>query len=196
MRRLDRSLRHTRPSWCGCERLVPQAGSLSRRPRGVRLLNSSFIARVLAGAGILIGCALFSGCGPGKTAKDAEKVIARYFQAIATNDYTAAMADYSPLAYQEMTAEQWVEMQAKKAAKLGTYVSHAPKLFRVTRGGTRATRARTTVVIICQVTYSKRSAKETFTLVRQDTYTLARGRVISDFKIVDHNVSLMERPGR
>jgi len=161
-------------------------------------LNSSFIARVLAGAGILIGCALFSGCGPGKTARDAEKVIARYFQAIATNGYTAAMAEYSPLAFQEMTAEQWVERWPKIAAKLGTYVSHAPKLFRVTRSKS-GNRTRTTVVIICQVTYSKRSAKETFTLVRQETYTLARGElthVISDFKIVDHNVSLIERPGR
>jgi len=156
-------------------------------------LNSSFIARVLAGAGFLVGCALFSGCGPGKTARDAEKVIARYFQAIATNGYTAAMADYSPLAYQEMTAEQWVEMQAKKAAKLGTYVSHAPKLFRVTSSRSRTrSGTRTTVVIICQVTYSKRSAKETFTLVRQGTYILGRGRVVSEFKIVDHNVSLIE----
>src|SRR6266487_5339278 len=167
----SRSCSNRRASW---------PPSLSFDGSGSMRMTTLLPTRVLTVACILVGCALLSGCGLGQARKDAEKVVARHFQTIATNGYAAAVADYGPQAFQKTTREQWIEMQPKIAAKLGTYVSHTMKLGKLQKkmGSSGST---TTVVLTCEVTYSKHSATETFTLVK--------GRTGRDFKIIGHSVN-------
>lgn len=137
-------------------------------------------ARINLAAWGIICCALLAGCGLGQSKKAAENVVARHFQAIATNGYAAAVADYGSQFFQKTTREQWIEMQAKMGAKLGDYVSHTTRLRKLHRK-TGTSGSTTTVVLSCEVTYSKHAATETFTLVK--------GLLDGDFKIIGHNVN-------
>jgi len=57
-------------------------------------MTSSPSLRVILVVSLLLGCSLVSGCGLAQSKTNAEKVLVRHFQAIATNGYFEAAADY------------------------------------------------------------------------------------------------------
>jgi hypothetical protein len=129
---------------------------------------------------VLMAALLFCGCGSGQSKKAAEAVIARHFQALTTNGLDTAMADYGTEFFHTTTKDEWSKALTGINRKLGTYQSHTVSGWRVfTKVGSAG--AGTTVSIRCQVTYSKHSAAESFTLFK--------GISDSDYKIIRHDIN-------
>ena len=127
-----------------------------------------------------LSCALLAGCGFIQSKKDAEKVLARHFQTLATNGYDAALADYSSEFFRVTPKETWAKALRGTNNKLGTYQSHTITTWNVFKNaGTGG--SGTTVSIQCDVTYSKYSATESFKLFK--------GIGDSDFKIISHKIN-------
>jgi hypothetical protein len=127
-----------------------------------------------------VAALLFGGCGFAQGKKDAEAVLTRHFQTIATNGFDTAMANYGTQFFQETTSDEWTKALTKLSEKLGTYQSHTITTWRVFKNaGTSG--AGTSVSLQCQVTYSKHAATESFTLFK--------GVSDSDYKIVGHNIN-------
>lgn len=151
-------------------------------------MTTSHALRILTRASIVLGCVLLSGCDSKKSQKvsltksrkDAETVVAGYFQALATNGYAEAAANIGPEAFQKMSREQWIQAQQTFAAKRGDYMRHTFKR-RTVRMKKDASGITMTVAVECQVTYSKHSDTETFSLLK--------GPTDGDFKIVGHKLN-------
>jgi hypothetical protein len=142
-------------------------------------MNISTSSRLVAVLLLAIACALLGGCGFGQSKKDADTVLTRHFQTIATNGYASATADYGSQFFQSTTKEAWGKTLDRLTTKLGTYQSHTITGWRVfKKAGTRG--AGTTVSVQCQVTYTKHSARESFTLFK--------GVTDSDYKIIGHQI--------
>ncbi len=123
--------------------------------------------------------AALTGCGIAKAKQDSGKVLARHFLVISTNGYAEALGDYGSQFFQGASKEEWKEALARLTAKLGEYQGHTITAWRVfTKAGTVG--SGTTVELQCQVTYSKRSANETFTLFK--------GMTGSEYKIIGHQI--------
>ena len=134
-----------------------------------------FAVALVAATSLLIG-----GCGFTQGKKDAEAVLTRHFQTIATNGFDTAMADYGTQFFQKTTKDQWAKALTKLSDKLGSYQSHTVTGWRMfKKAGT--TGAGTTASLQCQVTYSKHTATESFTLFK--------GVGDSDYKILGHNIN-------
>ena len=125
-------------------------------------------------------CVFLAGCGFMQPKQGAEKVLARHFQTIATNGYNAAMADYGAQFFQKTTKEEWSKTLARLTTKLGTYQNHTVTGWRVFKK-VGIFGAGTTVVLQCQVNYSKYSATESFTLFK--------GVSDSEYKILGHQIN-------
>jgi hypothetical protein len=126
-----------------------------------------------------ITCAVLVGCGFSKSKKDAEKVLARHFQAIATNGFETAIADYGEQFFQKHTKDEWKNTLVRLTAKLGTYQSNSIANWRVfKKAGSLG--AGTTVEMVCQSVYSKYPAEERFVFFK--------GVLDSDYKIVGHYI--------
>jgi hypothetical protein len=123
---------------------------------------------------------LLAGCGFTQGKKDAEAVLTRHFQTIATNGFDTAMADYGTQFFQKTTKQEWTKALTKLDGKLGTYQTHTVTTWRVFKNA-GTTGAGTTVSLECQVTYSKHTATESFTLFK--------GVGDSDYKIIGHNIN-------
>jgi hypothetical protein len=123
---------------------------------------------------------LLGGCGFTQGKKDAEAVLVRHFQAVSTNGFSAALADYGAQFFQNTTKDQWAKVLAKLSDKLGAYQGHTVTGWNVASDmGTGGT---TTIVSLqCQVTYSKQTATESF--------TLRKGVADADYKIIGHQIS-------
>jgi len=134
----------------------------------------------LSGLALLVFCfTALTGCGVNKSKQDAEKVLTRHFQTVSTNGYNAALEDYGSQFFRVTTKEEWSKALAQLTSKLGTYQSHAITGWRAfTKVGTSGSGR--TVTLQCQVTYSKHSAQETFTLFK--------GATDSDYKIIRHEI--------
>src|SRR5512133_1237662 len=123
---------------------------------------------------------LLCGCGLTQGKAAAEAVLARHFQTIATTGFDTAISDYGTQFFQKPTKDEWAKALAGTSRKLGTYQSHTVTGWRTfTQAGTSG--AGTTVSLQCQVTYSKHSATESFTLFK--------GVGDSDYKIIGHQVN-------
>ena len=123
---------------------------------------------------------LLVGCGFTQGKKDAEAVLTRHFQTIATNGFDTAMADYGTQFFQKTTKDEWTKALTKLSSKLGTYQSHTVTGWRTfKKAGTSG--AGTTVSLQCQVTYFKHTATESLTLFK--------GVSDSDYTIVGHNIN-------
>jgi len=114
-----------------------------------------------------------------KPQKDAEAVVTAYFQALATNGYAEAVANIGPQAFQKMSREQWIQAQQDFSSKRGSYLNHKFKR-RTVRLKVGTSDTTTTVTVECQVTYSKHTDTETFSLLK--------GPTDGDFKIVGHKL--------
>ena len=143
-------------------------------------MNTSTTSRIVAVTLLALASVLSGGCGFTQGKKDAEAVLARHFQTIATNGFDTAMADYGATFFQKTTKEEWTKALTKLSSKLGTYQSHTLTGWRVFKNA-GMTGAGTTVSLQCQVTYSKHSATESFMLFK--------GVSDSDFKILGHNIN-------
>ena len=143
-------------------------------------MNTSTPFRIVAVTLLALASVLSGGCGFTQGKKDAEAVLARHFQTIATNGFDTAMADYGATFFQKTTKDEWTKALTKLSSKLGTYQSHTVTGWRVFKNA-GLTGAGTTVSIQCQVTYSKHSATESFMLFK--------GVSDSDFKILGHNIN-------
>src|SRR5262245_21691031 len=127
-------------------------------------------------------CVLFGGCGIYQSKKDAEAVLAHHFQTIATNGYVTALGDYGPQFFQQTTRDEWMKALTEIESKLGTYQSHTTGGWRVFKNPAwKPGGAGTKVSIQCQVTYSKHTATESFTLFK--------GETDSNYKIVGHHIN-------
>jgi hypothetical protein len=163
---VDQSLRASRP----VDNLVLLL------PTRVKTAASNFFAVLLmAFVALLVGGCVFT---QGK--KDAEAVLTRHFQTIATNGFGLAMADYGAQFFQKTTKDEWTRALTKLSSKLGTYQSHTITNWRVFKNA-GLTGAGTTVSLECQVTYSRHPATESFTLFK--------GVMDSEYKIVGHNIN-------
>jgi len=142
----------------------------------MKISTRQFLAVALfAFAALLAG-----GCGFTQGKKDAEAVLIRHFQAIATNGFDTAMADYGTSFFQKTTKDEWTKALTGMSRKLGTYQSHTVTGWRMfKKAGT--TGAGTTVSLQCQVTYSKHKATESFSLFK--------GVLDSEYKIVGHQIN-------
>lgn len=129
---------------------------------------------------LVIVCALLTGCGFKQSKKAAEAVVARHFQTIATNAFAGAMADYSTQFFQKTTKDDWSKTLSRLSDKLGAYQSHTVTSWRVFKKS-GSSGAGTTVLLQCQVNYSKHSATESFTLFK--------GLLDPDYKILGHNIN-------
>ena len=143
-------------------------------------MNTSTTSRIVAVTLLALASVLSGGCGFTQGKKDAEAVLARHFQTIATNGFDTAMADYGATFFQKTTKEEWTKALTKLSSKLGTYQSHTLTGWRVFKNA-GMTGAGTTVSLQCQVTYSKHSATESFMLFK--------GVSDSDYKILGHNIN-------
>lgn len=138
-------------------------------------MNRSIAIFILA-----LSCAVLGGCGFIQSKKDAEKVLARHFQTLATNGYDAALADYSDEFFKVTPKDRLTKLLRDESAKLGTYQSHTITSWNIfKKAGTDGTG--TTVSIQCKVIYSKQSATESFKLFK--------GTGDSDFKIISHKIN-------
>ena len=158
-------------------------------------MPTSHTLRILITASIVLGCALLGGCDSKdskksqkidlkdlkKPHKDAQTVVAGYFQALATNGYAEAAAYFGPEAFQKMSREQWIQAQPTFAAKRGDYVRHTFKRGKLRMTSESGTTSTMTVAVECQVTYSKYSDTEIFSLIK--------GPTDGDFKIVGHKLN-------
>src|SRR5438552_6778731 len=143
-------------------------------------MNTSTTSRIVAVTLLALASVLSGGCGFTQGKKDAEAVLARHFQTIATNGFDTAMAGYGATFFQKTTKEEWTKALTKLSSKLGTYQSHTVTGWRVFKNA-GMTGAGTTVSLQCQVTYSKHSATESFMLFK--------GVSDSDYKILGHNIN-------
>lgn len=90
------------------------------------------------------------------------------------------MADYGPQFFQNVSKEKWIKVLTNVNRKLGKYQSYTVSNWRLNENfGTSG--SGTTVVIQCQVTYSKHSDTEKFTLFK--------GTGESDYKIIGHYIN-------
>jgi hypothetical protein len=139
---------------------------------------------LFAAASLFIG-----GCGFTQGKTDAEAVLTRHFQTLATNGFDTAMADYGAQFFQNTTKDEWTKALTKLDGKLGTYQSHTVTGWRVFKNASTSG-AGTTVSLQCQVTYSKHTATESFTLFKSVGD--------SGYKIIGHNINstalLTEKP--
>ena len=128
----------------------------------------------------IITCsACIVGCGITKSKQDADKTLLRHFQEVSTNGFEAAIADYGSQFFQGTTKEEWSKVLARFNTKMGTYQSHTITGWRsFTKAGSFG--SGTTVMLQCQVVYSKHTAQETFTLFK--------GLTDSDYKIIAHQI--------
>ena len=140
-------------------------------------LSGSFGLSALA---LLVLCfGALTGCDIATSKQDADKVLTKHFQALSTNSFDIALSDYGGQFFQNTTKEQWSKVLSRLTEKLGTYQSHTITGWRAfTKAGTFG--SGTTVMLQCQVTYSKHSAQETFTLFK--------GVTDSDYKIIEHKI--------
>src|SRR5262249_53115029 len=138
-------------------------------------IQHAFAVTLFLAASLLLG-----GCGFAKGKKDAEAVLARHFQTITTNGFDTAMADYGAQFFQKTTKEEWTKALTKLSGKLGTYQSHSITSWRVFKNASMSG-AGTTVLLQCQVTYSKHPATESFTLFK--------GVTDSEYKIIGHAIN-------
>ena len=71
------------------------------------LMDSFKLSRLFVGT-LVLGCCLFAnGCGLTQSEKDAERVVARHFVTIATNDFDTVLADYGTEFFQKTTRDEW-----------------------------------------------------------------------------------------
>ena len=143
-------------------------------------MNTSTPSRIVAVTLLALASVLSGGCGFTQGKKDAEAVLTRHFQTIATNGFDTAMADYGATFFQKTTKDEWTKALTKLSGKLGSYQSHTVTGWRVFKNAGMAG-AGTTVSIQCHVTYSKHSATESFMLFK--------GVSDSDYKILGHNIN-------
>src|SRR5438876_867339 len=113
-------------------------------------MNTSTTSRIVAVALLALASVLSGGCGFTQGKKDAEAVLARHFQTIATNGFDTAMADYGATFFQKTTKEEWTKALTKLSSKLGTYQSHTLTGWRVFKNA-GMTGAGTTVSLLCLV---------------------------------------------
>jgi hypothetical protein len=139
-------------------------------------LTPHFAAVLFAAVSLL----LFGGCGFTQGKKDAEAVLARHFQTIATNGFDTALTDYGAPFFQKTTKDEWKKALTKLNDKLGTYQGHTVTGWRVFKNA-GTTGSGTTVSLQCQVSYSKHPATESFTLFK--------GVGDSEYKIVGHQIN-------
>jgi ABC-type uncharacterized transport system substrate-binding protein len=120
-----------------------------------------------------------TGCDFSKSKQAAQNVLTHHFLLLSTNGYAAALADYGPLFFQSTKSQEWTNILATVARKLGTYRNYTLVGWRATtQAGTSG--AGTSVFLQCQVCYSKGYAQESFTLFK--------GRTDPNFKIVRHEI--------
>ena len=129
---------------------------------------------------LLIGCVAIGGCGFTQSKQDAEKVLARHFQAVATNGYDSAIGDYGAQFFQKTTKDEWSETLARLNGKLGGFQGYSVDGWRVFKNASTSG-AGTTVSLHCLVTYSRYAATESFTLFK--------GTSDSDYRIVGHAIN-------
>ena len=129
---------------------------------------------------LLVGCVAIGGCGFTRSRKDAEKVVARHFQTLATNGYETAMADYGAQFFQKTSKDVWSKTLARLGGKLGAYQSYSVAGWSVFKNASTSG-AGTTVRLQCQVIYSKYPAVESFTLFK--------GASDSEYKILGHQIN-------
>ena len=158
--------------------LSPPSLSLYVSRHRTRMKTS--ILYIIAVALFAAASLLSGGCGFTQGKKDAEAVLTRHFQTIATNGFDTAMADYGRQFFQKTTKDEWTKALTKLSGKLGTYQSYTVTNWRVFKNASTSG-AGTTVSLQCQVTYSKHPATESFTLFK--------GVGDSDYKIVGHNIN-------
>ena len=135
---------------------------------------------------LLILGGLIPGCVPGDEMlggtpeqRDAEKVVGHYFSAIATNGLTTALQDYGERFFQHTTRADWIQRLAQLRAEQGTFRSYdlSGRTLTTTTG---ASGTDTKVSLLFQVTYSKGSTAEEFTLAKD-----ING---SDYRIIAHKI--------
>jgi hypothetical protein len=127
----------------------------------------------------LLFLASLAGCGLTQGKKEAGTVVARHFQMIATNGFDAAMADYSATFFAHTTRAGWTKALTNISHKLGTYQNYTVSGWRVYENAS-TTGSGTTVLLQCEVVYSKYPATENFTLFK--------GVADSSYKIVGHHI--------
>jgi hypothetical protein len=128
----------------------------------------------------VIFAGVLTGCGFTQAKRDAEKVVERHFQAIGTNGYHAAMADYGTEFFKRTPQNEWGKTLANLNGKLGDYQRHSVSGWQVFKNA-GTTGAGTTVRLQYQVTYAKYQATETFTIFK--------GASESEYKIVGHQIN-------
>jgi hypothetical protein len=149
------------------------------KPDAIAHMNIRTSARLVAATVPLVFLALLAGCGLTQGKKDAETVVARHFQMIATNGFDAAMADYSPVFFTHTTKAEWTKALTNINRKLGTYQNYTVSGWRVYENAS-TTGSGTTVLLQCEVVYAKFPATENFTLFK--------GLADSGYKIVGHHI--------
>ena len=125
--------------------------------------------------------ALLAGCGFAASKQAGEALIANHFQAIGTNGYSAALANYGAQFFSKTSPDEWTKMLEKVGSKLGQFQNYAIVNWNVHKGASTTTGSGTTVRITVNSTYSKYPAQEQFVLFK--------GSNDAEFKILGHHIS-------
>jgi hypothetical protein len=118
------------------------------------------------------------GCGDQGEKQAAEQVLAHHFEALAHEDYDAALADYDDMFFEDVTRSEWRNTLRMVDDKLGTlqrYELGGQALDSKTSAGPG-----TYLKFRCNAAYSKHAAKETFYLFRR--------MGAAKFKILAHEI--------
>src|SRR6266849_1071283 len=110
---------------------------------------------------LLIGCVAIGGCGLTQSKQDAEKVLARHFQAVATNGYDSAIGDYSAQFFQKTTKDEWSETLARLNGKLGGFQGYSVDGWRVFKIASTSG-AGTTLSLHCLFIFNGSATTESF----------------------------------
>ena len=124
--------------------------------------------------------ALLAGCGFAASKQAGEKLIANHFQAIGTNGYSAALANYGAQFFAKTSPDEWGKTLEKVSGKLGQFQNYTVVNWNVHKGAS-TTGSGTTVRITVNSTYSKFPAQEQFVLFK--------GSKDAEFKILGHHIS-------
>lgn len=154
----------------------PKDSSAWRRDDGRRAMK-----RPRAGLWLLLAL-LLAGCGFSASQEAAAEVMTRYFAAIETRDYEAALTVYAASFFRDTSRDAWAAHLEGYTRQLGDLESYEAVNWNVKKNV--GANAGTFVQVTYKIRYSRQPAVEQFILMKAD----------AGFRVIAHRIKARNRP--